>query len=163
MVLAGADYRRWFDSLPEATQDSIQGGPLTRLRATVAEALEGGRSELARDRIDAALGDTHHLLEGLDHPSRDRALDLTDQLETAYAQVLDGEAGKWTEVDSLTEALGRTGIEGLTGWGEAPGSVMSWESDLLIPGLSLGNVWLGPQPPRGWEVNEELLLSLIHI
>ena len=28
---------------------------------------------------------------------------------------------------------------------------------LLVPGLTFGNVFIGPQPPRGWEVDEELL------
>lgn len=28
---------------------------------------------------------------------------------------------------------------------------------LLVPGLTFGNVFVGPQPPRGWEVDEELL------
>jgi cobaltochelatase CobN len=28
---------------------------------------------------------------------------------------------------------------------------------LLVPGLVFGNVFIGPQPPRGWEVDEELL------
>ncbi|WP_287815657.1 cobaltochelatase subunit CobN, partial [Pseudomonas sp.] len=27
----------------------------------------------------------------------------------------------------------------------------------LVPGLVFGNVFIGPQPPRGWEVDEELL------
>ncbi|MEM1414245.1 MAG: cobaltochelatase subunit CobN, partial [Myxococcota bacterium] len=151
------DYRRYFASLPAALQESVAGGPLLRLRALVRRALEAGLVELARDRVRMALGDTRHLLEGVEHRARDRALDLARQLEEAYSAVLGGDDARWSAVDELTAALGRTGIEGLSGWGEAPGAVMTWEGDMLIPGLELGNVWLGPQPPRGWEVNEELL------
>lgn len=28
---------------------------------------------------------------------------------------------------------------------------------LPVPGLTFGNVFIGPQPPRGWEVDEEPL------
>ena len=157
VVLPGADYTAWFDSLPEAVRESVEGGPLHRLRHTVSAAMQAGRIALARDRVDAAMGDTHHLLEGVEHPSRARALDLCHQLEEAYDKALSGDADQWSTVDQLTAAMGRTGIEGLTGWGPSPGSVMTWEDDLLIPGMTFGNVWLGPQPPRGWEVNEELL------
>ncbi|HCH61166.1 MAG: cobalamin biosynthesis protein CobN [Deltaproteobacteria bacterium] len=157
VVLENSDYQSWFQTLSEPVRQSVEGGPLTRLRNTADQALQAGRIELARDRIAAAMGDTHHLLEGVDHPSRARGLDLAHQLEVAYERVLAGDADQWGEIDALTEALGRTGIEGLTGWGAAPGSVMTWQDDLLIPGMALGNVWMGPQPPRGWEVNEELL------
>ena len=146
VVLPGADYQRWFSTLPEPVQQSVEGGPLTRLRETVDQALQAGKVELARDRVATALGDTYHVLEGVEHSSRDRALDLTNQLEAVYEQVLTGDATQWPQVDALTEALGRTGIEGLSGWGEAPGSVMTWNGDVLVPGLELGNVWLGPQP-----------------
>lgn len=156
-VLRGAAYNTWFHGLPDPVQQSVKGGPLARLKNTVAEALELGEVDLARDRVSAALGDVHHVLEGVDHPARSRALDLTDQLEVAYGAVLKGDASQWAQVESLTEALGRTGIEGLSGWGEAPGQVMTWEGDVLIPGVAFGKIWLGPQPPRGWEVNEELL------
>lgn len=156
-VLSGADYAAWFSTLPEDVQQEVSSGPLARLRATVADALEAGEVDLARDRVEAAMGDTHHLLEGVEHTARDRALDLAGQLEDAYAAGLAGDAAAWASVEALTDALGRTGIEGLSGWGASPGQVMTWDGDLLVPGLALGNVFLGPQPPRGWEVNEELL------
>ncbi|MEO1269505.1 MAG: cobaltochelatase subunit CobN, partial [Myxococcota bacterium] len=87
------------------------------------------------------------------------ALGLVAQLDKAYRALLRGEQQQkgWTEVDALTTALERTGIEGLTGWGEPPGRVMTWDGDLLIPGVAFGQVWVGPQPPRGWEIDEELL------
>ncbi|MCW9000471.1 MAG: cobaltochelatase subunit CobN, partial [Kangiellaceae bacterium] len=41
--------------------------------------------------------------------------------------------------------------------GAAPGNVMTHEGELLLPGLVFGKIFIGPQPPRGWEINEELL------
>lgn len=57
----------------------------------------------------------------------------------------------------LSRRLSGYGIEGLKGWGAAPGKIMVDSGKLLVPGLVFGNVFIGPQPPRGWEVDEELL------
>jgi len=35
-------------------------------------------------------------------------------------------------------------------WGPAPGNVMVYNNQIVIPGIMLGNVFLGPQPMRGW-------------
>ncbi|MHB1127598.1 MAG: cobaltochelatase subunit CobN [Bacillota bacterium] len=35
-------------------------------------------------------------------------------------------------------------------WGPAPGRVMVYQGQLVIPGVMLGNVFVGPQPMRGW-------------
>ena len=156
-TVSDADYRAWFSKLPETVRREVTSGPLARLQATVERALQAGHVALARDRIDVAMGDTHHLLEGVQNKARDRAIDLVDQLTVAYDSVLSGDAAAFKQVSELTAALARTGIEGLSGWGKPPGAVMSWEGDLLIPGVAFGNVFLGPQPPRGWEVDEELL------
>lgn len=35
-------------------------------------------------------------------------------------------------------------------WGPAPGNVMVYNNSIVIPGVILGNLFLGPQPMRGW-------------
>jgi len=35
-------------------------------------------------------------------------------------------------------------------WGPAPGNVMVYNNSIVIPGIILGNLFLGPQPMRGW-------------
>jgi cobaltochelatase CobN len=35
-------------------------------------------------------------------------------------------------------------------WGEAPGDVMVYNGSIVIPGIMLGNIFLGAQPMRGW-------------
>ncbi|AUB58379.1 cobalamin biosynthesis protein CobN [Methanobacterium sp. MZ-A1] len=35
-------------------------------------------------------------------------------------------------------------------WGHAPGNVMVYNNSIVIPGIMLGNLFLGPQPMRGW-------------
>ncbi|WP_053954842.1 cobaltochelatase subunit CobN [Inediibacterium massiliense] len=35
-------------------------------------------------------------------------------------------------------------------WGPAPGNVMVVDGKMIIPGMKMGNVFVGPQPMRGW-------------
>lgn len=35
-------------------------------------------------------------------------------------------------------------------WGPPPGNIMVYDGNLVIPGATLGNIFLGPQPVRGW-------------
>lgn len=35
-------------------------------------------------------------------------------------------------------------------WGPAPGNIMVYNNELVLPGIMLGNVFIGPQPMRGW-------------
>lgn len=40
-------------------------------------------------------------------------------------------------------------------WGTAPGNVMVYNNSFVIPGVMMGNVFLGPQPMRGWGEDPE--------
>ncbi len=35
-------------------------------------------------------------------------------------------------------------------WGPPPGNIMVYDGEIVIPGVMLGNIFLGPQPVRGW-------------
>ncbi|MFP4560438.1 MAG: cobaltochelatase subunit CobN, partial [Thiohalorhabdus sp.] len=156
--LSAADYEEWFAGLPDAIRAEMRDGPLGYLHETLRAAEREGRLELGRDLLERMHGDLRHLLEGTDHRAAGRARDLLDQLRAEYEALLDErEEASWERAQELVAGLRDTGIEGLHGWGEAPGRVMVHDNDMLIPGLRFGNVWIGPQPPRGWEVNEELL------
>ena len=53
------------------------------------------------------------------------------------------------------EEFNQLNISGLNGWGEAPGNVMVVNRNgtdyFVIPGLTYGNVFIAPEPQRGWE------------
>lgn len=150
-------YRAFFDALPKTTRSAMTEGPLGTLSTHVREALASGERELARKRVQRVLGDVRHLLEGAVHPLRGRALRLLDALQQQYASALASDTPDLAAVFESSRALRDTGIEGLAGWGAPPGEVMTHDGRLLVPGLIFGNVFIGPQPPRGWELDEELL------
>lgn len=52
-----------------------------------------------------------------------------------------------TWFNSLPESLRN---EVIKEWGPAPGNVMVYNNSIVIPGIMLGNLFLGPQPMRGW-------------
>ncbi|MGC9517905.1 MAG: cobaltochelatase subunit CobN [Methanomicrobiales archaeon] len=54
--------------------------------------------------------------------------------------------------NSLPEELKQ---EVINEWGPAPGNVMVYGDQIVIPGIMLGNLFLGPQPMRGWGENPE--------
>lgn len=149
-------YQHWFNTLPAAIRGEMVEGPLGKLHADLVAAQQAGEIEIGRNRLDKAMHELRHMLEGADHPQRSQALQLLDQLQQGYLRCLDQHS------DCKTMALQKTrlaglGIEGMRGWGVAPGKVMVHDHKLLIPGLQFGNIFIGPQPPRGWEIDEELL------
>ena len=152
------DYRRWFAQLSPRVQAEMTGGMLGRLHADVLAAEAGGEPLLGRKRAEVVIAELRHLVEGADHPRRDDALRDLAALEQGYAACL-GErpVRRCSALDPLQRRLVGYGIEGMRGWGAAPGKVMVEGGKLLVPGLVFGNVFIGPQPPRGWEVDEELL------
>ncbi|MCG2575640.1 cobaltochelatase subunit CobN [Dechloromonas sp. XY25] len=153
-----ADYARWFATLPPRVRDEMTNGPLGRLHAEVLEAEVAGERAVGRKRVDAVLKELHHLVEGADHPQRDKAIRDLKALETGYQACLaDKPNRRCAALAPFVRHLTGYGIEGMKGWGAAPGRIMVDSGKLLVPGLRFGNVFVGPQPPRGWEVDEELL------
>ncbi|WP_241505818.1 cobaltochelatase subunit CobN [Parahaliea mediterranea] len=156
--MSAEDYRQWFAGLPASVQREMVSGPFGLLHEQLRSAVEAGETGLAEDALHHTVEEMHHLLEGVDHPARDRAVALLEQLEHCYDQTIEKTAAPcWEQALTRIDALQNTGIEGLGGWGEAPGKVMTYQGELLLPGIQFGNVFIGPQPPRGWEINEELL------
>jgi cobaltochelatase CobN len=178
-AMSVSEYQGYFDSLPSIVKAEMIEGPLGYLHARVKFYLfEQGQKELAQlpaiERkavLDALLAnientsvDLHHALDGIRHKGRARALDLLTQLTEEYRGLIAltrensvVSTEKWQASEALKTALIAMQIEGIRGWGKVPGKTMVWNNEILLPGVQFGNVFLGPQPPRGWELNEELL------
>ncbi|KXS53500.1 MAG: Magnesium-chelatase subunit H [Marinobacter sp. T13-3] len=151
-----ATYRRYLASLPAVVQEEITHGPLGYLHERLEQALSMGERELANGLLNRGVRDLRHLIEHVQHPARKRALARLDDYEALWKKRLN-EGGHRSALLASRKALAETGIPGLKGWGEAPGQSMVVDGRMVFPGLRFGNIFIGPQPPRGWEVNEELL------
>ena len=156
--VAPEQYRGWYDQLPATLQQELENGPFGYLNAVLKQisvSKEDNSEKIAQLLSRRVIEDLRHVVDGADHPARQRVLNLLDQLEHAYSQ--DRDTINWDEALNLVEAIAASGIEGLRGWGSPPGQVMVYDHAMLLPGVQFGNVFVGPQPPRGWELDEELL------
>ncbi len=157
-AVSAPDYARWFGALPPRVQGEMTRGLLGRLHADVLEAEASGEWQLGRKQADVVIKELQHLVEGADHPRRQDAIRDLAALADGYHGCLDARpARRCAALAPLSRRVSGYGIEGLKGWGPAPGRIMVDSGKLLVPGLVFGNVFIGPQPPRGWEVDEELL------
>ncbi|TWI70008.1 cobaltochelatase CobN subunit [Pseudoduganella lurida] len=156
--VSAADYQAWFRTLSPRVQGEMTSGLLGRLHVDVLEA-EGAREwQLGRKQVDTIVKELQHLVEGADHPQREAAIHDLAALSDGYHACLDAQAARpCATLAPLNRRLTGYGIEGLKGWGAAPGRIMVDSGKVLVPGLVFGKVFIGPQPPRGWEVDEELL------
>ncbi len=157
-TMSPEQYQAYFSTLPNAVQDEMRYGPFGRLQAQLRAALDAKLPQQAQDLITNTMEEMLHLVEGVDHPARARAISLLNQLKETYlGEIHHVTPDGWQHAMQIIKALQQTGIEGLGGWGEIPGNVMVYRDQLLLPSLQYGNVMISPQPPRGWEVNPELL------
>jgi cobaltochelatase CobN len=159
--VGAADYARWFATLSPRVQGEMTSGLLGRLHADVLQAEAAGEWALGRKQAQVVIKELQHLVEGADHPRREAAIADLAALADGYDKCLQARGNatrrRCTALAPLYRRLQGYGIEGLKGWGPAPGKIMVERGKLLVPGLVFGNVFIGPQPPRGWEVDEELL------
>lgn len=154
--MSAQTYQGDLQSLPNVVQQEITHGPLGYLHERLEQAHELGEQDLALGLLDRGVKDLRNLIEHVQHPNRPTALAQLDQYEALWSQRLK-EGGHKSELNEQRALLADTGIPGLKGWGEAPGLSMVVDDRLIFPGLRFGNIFIGPQPPRGWEVDEELL------
>jgi len=156
--VGAAEYAKWFATLSPRVQGEMTSGLLGRLHADVLEAEAAGEWALGRKQAEVVIKELQHLVEGADHPQREKAIRDLAALSDGYAACLQAKAARrCAALEPLRRRVASYGIEGLKGWGPAPGKIMVEGGKLLVPGLVFGNVFIGPQPPRGWEVDEELL------
>lgn len=59
-------------------------------------------------------------------------------------RVSQGKYAKWLE-----EMPGKPMNKVVEEWGQPPGQIMNYNNSLIIPGMLLGNIFIGLQPPRG--------------
>jgi cobaltochelatase CobN len=165
--VAGVDYSRWFRELPTVAQAEVRDGPLAYIRELVelARPLED-KSEILTT-IDRFSNELVGFVETFDASRKDRAVELIEQFRErlkarATERLPSGSSlSDETPIRALASQIQALALEGVSGWGVEPGTVFVTEGgrDLVIPGVEYGNVFLGPQPQRGWQADVDALHS----
>lgn len=171
-TLSSNEYKKWFQTLPFYIQEEMEHGPLAALHVEIKNFLSHDIFNIAQtNKIKAydsitnymhhTMDNLHHALDGVRSKHRQRAINLLQQLKQEYEDIINASQNEksytFKKMDELKTAIIKLQIEGIQGWGKAPGKVMTYEEKLLFPSVEFGNILLAPQPPRGWEINEELL------
>ena len=151
-----ASYMQLFNTLPAVVKGEMVQGPLGRLHAELVAAQSAGELAIANSRLTKSMRELRHLVEGVAPPQRTEAIKLLTELNDGYEVCL-SQHSSCEVMDALKTRIANLNIEGLRGWGPTPGKVMVVNKKMMFPGIQFGNVFVGPQPPRGWEVDEELL------
>lgn len=158
-LLPAEEYMAWFNSLDDIVKLQVTEGPVAYIGEIVKKAVLMNYT----DEVDALVSDWYNQIKAL----------LPDEQAAVATNVLDNIVNSlklyantssieyYNEFLQYYDEFKALNISGLNGWGEAPGNIMLVNRDgidyFVIPGLTFGNVFIGPEPQRGWEANIENL------
>jgi cobaltochelatase CobN len=150
-------YQNWYKTLDPIARGEVEAGPLSYVGAVIDAALKLEDKSTARSLVDRVLQETAAFVDAYPESLRKRAAPLMEAVRKSALDRIDGKPNDFPRLKQQFEALH---LEGLSGWGKAPGNVMVSDSeDFIIPGVQFGNVFIGPQPQRGWQANADSLHS----
>ncbi len=159
ILLPVKEYTSWFNSLDDIVKIQVTNGTVAYIGELTRRAVELNYTETISDTIDDWLNQVVALLPDEKADEAKKVLDnivssLKNYAKTQSADYYDLYLRYYDEFIKLN-------ISGLNGWGEAPGNVMVINKKgidyFVIPGLTFGNIFIAPEPQRGWEADIENL------
>ncbi|PWT83497.1 MAG: hypothetical protein C5B58_06445, partial [Acidobacteria bacterium] len=151
------DYLKWYSTLDPAARGEVEAGPLAYMDAVIEKAAKLEDKTVARSHVERVLQETAAFVDAYPEDLRRRAAPLMEEVRKNALDRFDGKPNDFARLKKEFEGLH---LEGLSGWGKAPGNVMiSDAGDFIIPGVQFGNVFVGPQPQRGWQADADSLHS----
>jgi cobaltochelatase CobN len=156
-TLTAADYLRWYNTLDPIARSEVEAGPLSYVDAVINRARDLEDKSTARTHIERVLQETAAFIDNYPEELRQKAASLMEDVRKNALDRIDGKPDHFADLKRQFEALN---LEGLSGWGKPPGNTMLTDGgDFIIPGIPMGNVFIGPQPQRGWQANADSLHS----
>ncbi|WP_255772533.1 cobaltochelatase subunit CobN [Methanothermobacter sp. K4] len=147
-----SEYMAWFSSLDNMTRVQVVEGPVGYIGELCRRAVNLGCHDMD-SRIDSWYQSMMALLP--DNQTL-RAVSLLDNIVAILRNyVRTGNISYYNQFLSLKRQWFALNISGLCGWGDAPGNVMTVTRNgteyFVIPGIWFGNIFICPEPQRGWE------------
>lgn len=158
-LLSVDEYNRWFDSLDEIVKIQVREGPVAYIGELSRRAVELDYTLTIGDTIDDWYNQVVALLpENNSAKSKEVLGNIVSALKQ-FTQTKD--ITYYNQFLQYFDEFKKLKIQGLNGWGEAPGNVMvvnrNGKDYFVIPGLTYGNIFIAPEPQRGWESDIENL------
>ncbi len=156
------EYKAWFESLHPIAKKQVTEGPIGYIEEITKVGVEYGLQKNDETAKTATLKTIETWTKEMTslantYPEKSQqAIEQINNMSNALKGIMNGE-GAWTSFYEAKSAFLALEIPGLTGWGEAPGNIMTVTKDgkeyIVIPGMYFGNVFIGPEPQRGWEAD----------
>ncbi|MGB9838833.1 cobaltochelatase subunit CobN [Methanothermobacter sp.] len=158
------DYLAWFNTLdPVARKEMVEGpvGYIEELTKLAVQYISGGDSHVTDEMLKTLNRWTQEMISNANtHPEiAGTAIDLINKMSAALAAAIQNTSNTtaWDLFYIYKNQFMALNVSGMTGWGEPPGNVMvvtrNGRKYIVIPGLMFGNVFIGPEPQRGWEAD----------
>lgn len=160
-----SEFMEWFSRLPDLTRKEMMEGPFGYMDA-LASAIY--RIPVSKRTVELNRLISHTITEWkrgiesaikemgsyINSTQRERALEILERTYGALQGIVNC-TDKWTEFYRAKSEFLALKVPGLCGWGAPPGDIMVVERNrkkyFVLPIISFGNVYIGPQPMRGYE------------
>ena len=159
VLLPVEEYTNWFNSLDDIVKIQVTNGTVAYIGELTKRAVELNYTVTISDTIDDWYNQVAALLPEEKSVEAKQVLDSIVNALKNYAKTQD--QYYYELYLKYFDEFKQLNISGLNGWGEAPGDVMVVNRNgidyFVIPGLTFGNVFIAPEPQRGWEADIENL------
>ncbi|MBI5679317.1 MAG: cobaltochelatase subunit CobN [Methanobacterium sp.] len=150
------EYKAWFNTLDPIAKKEVIEGPTGYIEEITKAGISTGSKNATKIAIDKWTVEMKSLADTFPEKSS-QANQLINQMNTALKSVIDGDNSKWNDFYTAKEQFKTLNMAGLSGWGDVPGNIMTVKKNgkdyIVIPGMYYGNVYMGPEPQRGWEAD----------
>lgn len=153
------EYVNWYNTLDDIVKIQVSEGPVAYIAELTKRAVELQYTVTIGDTIDDWYNQIAALL-----PENNTVM-ATEVLKNIVASLKQyASTGSYSDYQIFEQYYAEfksLNISGLNGWGEAPGNIMMVNRNgtdyFVIPGLTFGNIFVAPEPQRGWESDVENL------
>ena len=159
VLLPVSEYLEWFENLQPISKLQVVEGPV----AYIGELSRNAIAINYTSPMDERLSDWYsEIIALLPDNYTSKAIPILDNIIASLKQYLKtGLESDYEIFLKYKKEWADLNIPGLNGWGDAPGNIMTvWRNGtqyFVIPGLTFGNVFVGPEPQRGWEADSDAL------
>ena len=154
-LLPVSEYTKWFNGLDDIVKIQVVEGPVAYIGELTKRAVELNYTSTISSTIDDWYNQIVALLPDEKSTESKRVLDNIVSSLKSYAKTQSEDY--YDLYLNYFDEFKKLNISGLNGWGEAPGNVMVINRNgtdyFVIPGLTFGNVFIAPEPQRGWEAD----------
>ena len=150
-----SDYNKWFSKLDKMTQLQVTEGPVAYIGEICKQAVKLKYTSEMATKIDNWYASVIALVPD-DKYSKANPI-LKNIVNSLKKYIKSGKSADYDSYLKYKSQFFKLNISGMNGWGKAPGNVMVVMKNgvqyFVIPGIKFGNIFIGPEPQRGWEGN----------